>query len=286
MLSLYKLITKTNLKSPTLAFPLIMPLIFVLLYATGIGTGLDQAGVDAMVATFFVTILSVTTMQSGLMGFGINFISIKKSVLLKRIGATELDKKDVIFAVLMYGLTLWLITFVWVIISISLFSAMGVFVSEAGYSITNIKGIDTITGFTDTPYKASMFGWMTGGYINWGRLALATLVMIYASYGLGIFFTAIAKDDQMYMGMAMLYFFFASFMGGIMFPGDTPQWMQYVGYLVPHSYVGPIYDWAAGAEIGSAAGQIPIWKFSLGIIVPVLFGTLVTIAGIKVLKFD
>ncbi len=282
MLSLYKLITKTNLKSPTLAFPLIMPLIFVLLYATGIGKGLDQAGVDALVATFFVTILSVTTLQSGLMGFGINFISIKKSVLLKRIGATELDKKDVIFAVLMYGLTLWLISFVWVIISISLFSAMGVFVSEAGYAMNG----NMIVGMTTDAHKASMFGWMTGGYINWGRLALATLVMIYASYGLGIFFTAIAKDDQMYMGMAMLYFFFTAFMGGIMFPGETPDWMTYVGYFVPHSYVGSIYDWAAGADIGSASGEIPVWEFSLGIIVPVVFGTLVTVAGIKVLKFD
>ncbi len=83
-----------------------MPLIFVLLYATGVSDGLNQAGIDALVAGFFCTIMAVTTMQSGLMGFGINFISIKKSVLLKRIGATELEKRDVILATLLFGLTL------------------------------------------------------------------------------------------------------------------------------------------------------------------------------------
>ncbi len=282
MWSLYKLITKTNLKSPTLAFPLIMPLIFVLLYATGVTAGLDQAGVDALVATFFVTILSVTTMQSGLMGFGINFVSIKKSVLLKRIGATELEKKDVIIALLLYGLTLWLISFVWIILSVSIFSAMGVFTSEAGYILDG----NMIIGVTQDPVSSTAFGWMTDGYINWGRLTLATILMIYASYGLGIFFTAIAKDDQMYMGMAMLYFFFAAFVGGIMFPGPIPSWMEYIGYAVPHSYVGSVYDWAAGANIGSLDEEIPVWQFSLGVIVPVVFGTLVTVAGIKVLKFD
>ncbi len=280
MWSLYKLITKTNIKSPTLAFPLVMPLIFVLLYSTGVADGLKQEQMDVLVAGFFVTILSVMTMQSGLMGFGINFVAIKKSVLLKRIGATELNKAHVIFALLLFGLTLWVITVVWITLVIILFSAMGVFVSQAGLIIDGNLIVDQ----TIDPVKATAFGWMSN--VAWGKLAVATLVMLYASYGLGIFFTAIAKDDQMYMGIAMLYFFLAAFIGGIMFPGDTPEWMEYLGYLVPHSYVGPIYDWAGGADIGSATGEIPAWEFSLGIIVPIVFGTLITFAGIKALKFD
>ncbi len=278
MFSLYKLITKTNIKSPTLAFPLVMPLIFVLLYSVGIPDGLDIVSVNAKVALFFTTILSITTMQSGLMGFGLNFISIKKSVMLKRIGATELSKTDVIIAVLLWGLTLWVISLFWIIAMVSVFSGLGVFVSSAGTHIT-----DGVINATTESAKSTMFGWTS--YINWGRLTLATFVMLYASYGLGVFFTSVAKDDQMYMGMAMFYFFLAGFIGGLMFPSDNlPEWMGYIAYFVPHSYIKPIYMWAGDFNVTiSSVGYL---NFALGIIVPIVFGTLITIAGIKMLKFD
>ncbi len=266
MSSLYKLVTKTNLKSPTLAFPLVMPLVFILLYSVGIDIGLGQEAVDMAVAGFFVTIISITTMQNGLMGFGINFISIKKSVLLKRIGATELSKMDVIIALLLYGLTLWVISMVWITLAIIVFSAMGVFYSAEG----------AVAGAT---------AWMQ--YVNWAKIALSTLVMLVPSYALGLFFTSVAKDDQAYMGMAMLYFFFAGFVGGIMFPPTAlvPHWMQWVGYLVPHSYIGNFYDWSAGYSIG-------IWglgesaTLAVSAIIPLTFGVAITFAAAKTLKFD
>ncbi len=279
--SLYKLITKTNLKSPTLAFPLVMPVIFLLLYSTGVPSGMDQSMIDARVALFYTTILSITTMQSGLMGFGINFISLKKSVMLKRIGATELTKTDVILATALFGLTLWLISFVFITIVISLLSFMHVYSSTAGISI--VGGIASVT---DKTTYATMFGWI--GYINWGRLIFATLVMLYTSYGLGLLFTSSAKDEQSYMGLAMLYFFFAGFIGGLMFPGDIPGWMQAIGYVIPHSYIGNIYDWVAG-------GDITIWNMQnvsngiallLSTIIPIFFGTIFIFAAIKTLKFD
>ncbi len=274
MSSLYKLITKTNLKSPVLAFPLVMPLIFILLYSVGIKGLHSQAEIDALVATFFTTILAIVTMQNGLMGFGINFIAIKKSVLLKRIGATELSKLDVIVAVLFYGLTLWVISFVWIFLVMIIFSAIGIFYSPA----QTFLGIETFPQFT-----ATAFGWIQ--YVNWPRMAIATIVMIIPSYGLGLFFTSVAKEDQMYMGMAMIYFFFAGFVGGIMFPGDTPHWMQLAGYLIPHAYVGNIYDWASGASP-------TIWGLSttstiiVSSIIPIIFGILITAAAAKLLKFD
>lgn len=273
MKSLYKLITTTNLKSPTLAFPLIMPLIFVLLYSVGMSDGMSQLQANQQVAIYFSTILSITTMQSGLMGFGINFISLKKSVLLKRIGATELSKTDVIMAVLLFGLTLWVISVIWIVLMVVFFSAVGVFSSAAG---TYISG-NVIFNISNSTTNATAFGWMA--QISWWKTAIATLVMLYCSYGLGLFITTISKDDQAYMGMAMLYFFFAGFIGGLMFPGDVPNWMVYLGYLVPHSYVGSLYDWVAGQDVAN-------WELALGFIVPILFGTGITFAAIKLLKFD
>ncbi len=265
MWSLYSLITRTNLKSPTIAFPLIMPLIFVLLYSVGIDSNLDKVAIDALVAGFFTTILCVQTMQSGLMGFGINFIAIKKSVLLKRIGATELTKTQVIMALLFYGLTLWVISVVWIFLVMILFSSIGLFYS--------------VDGATGNHVTSSVISWVSN--VNWGKLTLATIVTLYASYGLGLFFTSVAKDDQSYMGMAMLYFFFAGFVGGIMFPptATMPEWMIDFGYIIPHSYVGYLYDWTANYEVEN-------WRLILGVVIPIIFGTLITIVGIKVLKFD
>lgn len=268
MSSLYKLITKTNIKSPIIAFPLVMPLIFLLLYSVLIDVGLGD-DVNNKVASFYVTILSITTMQSGLMGFGINFISIKKSVLLRRIGATELTKFDVISATVLYGLTLYLISFIWIFLAMCIFTSLGVFYSAAG--INNISGIE------NNETVAQLANWLP--LVNWGKLFLITLLMIFVSYSLGMFITTIAKDDQAYMGMAMMYFFFAGMLGGLMFPGDTPDWMRYVGYIVPHSYLDPLYDWASGNEIET-------WEMVCGFVIPITFGSLALGGAIKLLKFD
>ncbi len=258
MKSLYTLITKTNLKSPVIAFPLVMPLIFLLLYSVGIAEGMDQTSINTLVASFFVTILAVMTMQSGLMGFGINFVAIKKSVLLRRIGATELEKKHVVIAVMLYGLTLYVITVVWIFLMMILMSAIGVFYSEGGAT-------------------ATAFGWIQ--YVSWLKLMGATLIMLYASYTLGMLFTSIAKDDQMYMGMAMMYFFLASFIGGLMFPGQSPDWMSYASYLVPHGYIDPLYQWVAGDSLSTADAV-------LGVVIPVLFGTACLFGSIRLLTFE
>ncbi len=281
--SLYKLITKTNLKSPTLAFPLVMPLVFILLYSVTMSGGMTQIEVDATVASFFVALLSITTMQSGIMGFGINFISIKKSVLLRRIGATELKKMDVILAVMLFGLTLYLISFIWLFVATTLFAAMGIFYSAA----ETAGGPDVVAG---------AFAWMQ--QISWAKLLLVTVVMLYTSYSLGMLFTTISKDDQMYMGIGMLYFFMAGFVGGLMFPGQTPEWMNALSLIIPHGYIDSLYDWAAGAQVVNQGGHIfsiydgntlvsiSQFEFAMGFIVPVVFGTACLGASAKLLKFD
>lgn len=277
--SLYKLITKTNLKSPTLAFPLIMPLVFILLYSVGIDPGQDSETVNKLVAGFFVTIFSVTTMQNGLMGFGINFMNIKKSVMLKRIGATELSKMDVILSLLLFGLTLWVISAAWIIICVSMFSALGVFYSA--------DATTALGGLTEGG-KATMFGWTQ--YISWGKVTIATLFMLIPSYALGLFVTSIAKEDQVYMGIAMIYFFFAGFVGGIMFPPTAliPPWMQWFSLLIPHAYVGNFYDWAAGYDVNMMLLKDLSQESALIIsgIVSIVFGIVLTGLAAKYLKFD
>ncbi len=268
MSSLYRLVLKTNIKGPALAFPLTMPLIFVLLYSVLIPNGLDAGMVNNQVALFYVTILSMVTMQSGLMGFGINFIAIKKSILIRRIGATEITKMNVIVAMILFGLTLYAITFIWIFVVMLFFTSIGTF-----YSL----------GADGSHVSATIDGWI--GLLNWGKIILVTLIMLFVSYSIGMFFTTLAKDDQAYMGIAMMYFFFAGFFGGLMIPGTQPEWMNIVGYIVPHGYLDPLYEWTAGSTIGST-GDIAIWEFSLGFIIPIIVGIAALFGSAKYLKFD
>lgn len=274
MKSLYKLITKTNLKSPALAFPLVMPLIFVLLYSIGVEGTKQIEGVnhiinmDLVVAGFLTTILSVQTMQSGLMGFGINFMRIKKSVLLRRIGATKLNKWDVVLAVFFYGLTMWLISTIWILVMITFFNAIGLF-----YSISTIPGVENV--YTTT--KFSFFK-----EINWLKLAASLVVMLLISFSIGLFFTSIAHDASSFQGMAMLYFFLVSFMGGMMFPGEIPGWMTYVGYVLPHVYAGELFKWAAGT-LQPPLSEV---KLALDFVVPLVFTAIFMYGAVKKLKFD
>gem|GEM_PF-3290271 len=112
MLALYKLVAKTNLKSPTISFPLIFPIIIMLLLSTGVVINPDLKSVDNVtqvnnqITNIFVTVVAIVTMQTGLMGFGFNFMNLKKSVMLRRIGATKLKKSEVIGAMIGYGLTI------------------------------------------------------------------------------------------------------------------------------------------------------------------------------------
>ncbi len=64
-----------------------------------------------------------------------------------------------------------------------------------------------------------------------------------------------------------------------MFPSGTPDWMTYLGYVVPHSYVNNIYQWANDMPIKD-------WEIATGIIIPIAFGTLTIWGGAKLLKFD
>ena len=263
MKSLYKLVLKTNIKGPSLAFPLIMPFVFILLYSVMITPGLNQGNVNKIVSSFYIAIVSVITMQSGLMGFGINFTTIKKSVLLRRIGATELSKMDVILAMILFGLTLWVISFIWILLLTVVFTEIGIFYSAPQFE--NGKNV------------VASLEWLQ--LINWGRLIATTLVMLFLSYTMGMFFTTIAPDDQAYMGIAMMYFFFAAFFGGLLMPGDTPAWMEYIGYIVPHGYIDPLYDWVIGKKIEVVSGI-------LGIVIPLIVGTLALFGAAKLLKFD
>lgn len=262
MLKLFKLIAKTNFKSPVIVFPFLMPTIFMLLYSAFTPAGVDAA--QTYVNGIFFTLLAITIMQSGLMGFGFNFMNLKKSVLLRRVGATKMTKAEVLGAFVLYGLALLVINISWSFILFVVLTYAGFFY-PAGTSMSEGIHID----------------W---GYMTWdmfGKVVLASLIGTYLSYGVGLFLVSISKNINMFQGLTSMYFFATSILGGMMMPtGSTPQWMVDIGYALPHVYFSHLFDWAKGATTLDAL------NLSLDIAIPLTVGTIATVASIKFLKFD
>lgn len=267
MKDIYKLVTKTNIKTPLVLFPIIFPTIFLLMYSALIHNGKSGIEIDQLVAGFFCTALAIQTMHSGFLSYGVVFIALKRSVLLKRMGSTEMNKLDIILGIAFFGLTLWIISLIWVFLLTIFMCWIGMF-----YSVHNNILDDSITHVTTT----GVIEWMK--YISWGKLAVTTLIMLVTSYSIGLLLTTISRDEQMYLGLGFLVFIVSGFFGGIMFPSASPDWMSYIGYIVPHSYIDNLYDWANGK-------QVPTYEIVLGVLIPITTSVVCITLGTKLLKF-
>ncbi len=263
MFSLYKLILKTNIKSPVIMFPILMPLIFLLMFAGSI----DANAVNTSV----LAVLSITVMQSGLMGFGFNFMGLKKSILLKRIGATKITKFEAMMGIALYALTLFVISTTWTFILAEIF---------------------TVTNF----FPGEGFIW---GDVAWGSLAFGVVIGLFLSYALGMMFLSFSKDDQQYSMLVMFYFFLASFLGGMLIPNGSAniEWMRYVGYAIPNVYSSHlmsaagygvdfvnIFNFSAGYTYNGLA--VEGWEAALNVFVPIVIGIVAILTSIKFFKWD
>ena len=262
MFAIYKLILRTNIKSPSIAFPLVMPFMFMLILSPGFtNSELSTAGI--------ISLLAVGTMQAGLMGFGFTFISLKKSILLRRIGATQITKTQVLSGIGLYGLSLWAVQLIWTFTWAFLF---GLF----------------------------MFEPMNWGSIHLGVLILSLFLGAFVSFPLGMLFATISKDDLQFGIYQMFYFFFASFFGGMLIPNVNIEWMRYVGYCIPSVYnshmftavgnginITQIFDFSNGYYLPSLGGlHIHGWEVALNFFIPIVSGVTFIGLSIKLLKWD
>ncbi len=270
MFSLYKLVLKTNVKSPSIMFPIIMPLIFLLIFSPGF-TNLESVNIGV------VSIIAVTTMQSGLMGFGFTFIGLKKSILLKRIGSTKITKFGALMGVALYGLTLFVFTTIWTFILVFLFSVSKFFGQNGGL----------------------YFVWAN---ISWGVLIVSMILGLFVSYSIGMLILSVSKDDQQYSLLVMFYFFLASFLGGMLIPTSSNiEWMKNVGFLIPNVYnshmfqavgasknLGDVFNFANGYSYDTFLGEVfvPGWEAALNFFVPIIAGTIALSMSVKLFKWD
>lgn len=281
MLSVYKLITKTNLKSPVIAFPLLMPIVLLFLFSINISS-------EEELANALVTLIALITLQAGIFGFGFTFLEMRKSVLLRRVGATKITKQEVMFAILFYGITIWLITIVWTLGFASILSVSGFFRDDNG----NVLHI---------PWAE----------ITWSIVGLATILSLILSFPLGLLFVSLSKNEQQFSFYASTYFFAVAFLGGMFFPNAGITWMKYTSYLIPHSYnlhmyqagafgvaFTDIFNWSSGysytfTTIDVSTGlletvtvEVPGWEAALNFWVPIAVGGAALGGAAKMFKWD
>lgn len=252
MSALYKLILKTNIKSPALAFPLVTPIVFVLVFVTGTN---DQE----LTASFF-KIISIMLMQSGTFGFGFNMIALKKSIMLKRIGATKVTKPQVLVASIFYGWTMLLISLIWT---------------------TSFTFILSASGYYQSPIDGHTLHMDFGSIVNWGYIVLGMIISILVSYSIGIMFVSLARTDEQFAMMAMFYLFFTILLAGLLINNEIRQeipWMVWIGYFNPTVWANDIINFGV---IGANTEEL--W---LEIVVPILFAAAAIGISLKTFKWD
>lgn len=211
MWALIKLQAKTMIKNPASLFMLIMPLIFVSIMGTSMAEN-DQAYTQIIGNVITMNLIAVTMMT-----FGYTLFEMKKSIIMKRIGSTQITKTRAMMAFFAWTSVVGTFTIVWTMIVAQIFASAGA-----------------------TPN----FLW---GSIHWGSFFYALVVGTILSLAIGFFFVSISPNLEVFNMAASMYMMLNMFLGGLFLPG-TADWMRYVSYALPHTFVGGLMKTAFSGE--------------------------------------
>ncbi len=162
--------------------------------------------------TMISSIALLMVASSAINTFGISFFEMKESVLLKRIGATEITQLQAIASFVLWGMTSMLLIIGWMALLI---------------------GICQIPAFAQ----------LTGGVLyvlpetwknaNWIGVIVAILITMISFYAIAMFFVSITGNSNSYQIMSTFYFFLISFLGGAYTPNADIVWMNVISFLSP-----------------------------------------------------
>lgn len=221
MWALFKLQLKTYFKNPAWMMGYIIITLLLSVFAE-----ITIAPYTQSVAS----VLAISLISIGMMRFAFELMELRKSVIFKRIGSTSITKPQAMF---------------------SLFSFSGfTFSLQLAYAFGLVAIFDT-TGYAS-------FDWTL---INWGGFFYAIIIGLALSLSLGFFFVAISGGIEQLNMYAMIYFFLASFLGGLFFPGLNSDWMTWVGLFIPHTYISNmINDSFLGQNVFDLTGGYQVTK--------------------------
>lgn len=176
-----------------------------------------------MNVTILSSIMLLMIGVSSLNTFGLSFYSMKDSVLMRRIGSTEITKFEAMVAFIGWGITTMLLNFCLI----------------AG--IVGICQLDAVANATDGMLWVDPTVWENA---NWLQMFLVFVLTTIALYTLTIMFVSISKNATMYQMTAMIYFFIVTFLGGGLTPTANREWMDIVSYLSPIGWGTDLFNYA------------------------------------------
>ncbi len=217
--------------------------------------------------------------SSAINTFGMSFFEMKQSVLLKRIGATEISKLQAVVSFILWGMT-------------SMFFILGWMMFWIG--ICQIPGVASITNGLLWVDKS------VWNNINWIGIISAVLITMISFYAIAFFFVSISKNSTSYQMTATFYFFFISFLGGAYTPNADRLWMDVISFMSPLGWGtdlmtaafhgGNVFNIVDGFEYYPIIGGDPIVVDNLKAIgeigLPILYGGLAAGFSAKFFKWD
>lgn len=232
MWALIKLQAKTMIKNPASFMMVIMPVLFIGIMGTSTPQTTDSF--TQIVGNVITMNLIAVTMMT----FGYTLFEMKKSIIMKRIGSTQITKTRAMMAFFAWSSVVGLFTIFWTMAVASIFTLSGAVGQTIG----------------DT-YVAAKFSW---GNINWVSFVYGIIVGTLLSLVVGFFMVSISSNLEVFNMISMLYMMLNMFLGGLFLPGQAP-WMEYVAYALPHSYIADIMGAAfKGGDVFNAINGVPV----------------------------
>ncbi len=287
MWALYKLQAKAWFSNLFNKIDFLMTLLFLVVLGSFIVVQPGVKGNDTIISSMNVTMISSIVLlmvaSSSINTFGISFFEMKESVLLKRIGATNISKFGAVGSFILWGMTSMLMLLGWMFI---------------------------IVGFCQIPSISEGTGgmlWVSGETwrnVNWVGVIIAILITMISFYAIAFFFVSINKNATGYQMMATFYFFLISFLGGAYTPNADRVWMDTISFLSPlgwgrdlmtHSMMGQnvfnfngssVYDEILVAGVSVHKNYMSVWQQAGMFAMPIIYGGLAGVSSAKFFKWD
>ncbi len=217
--------------------------------------------------------------SSAINTFGISFFEMKESVLMKRIGATNITKLGAVTSFILWGMTSMVFIIGWMAIIIGFCQIPGI--AEATGGVLYVSGD-------------------IWSQVNWVGVFAAIIITMVSFYAIAFFFVSISKNSMAYQMTATFYFFLISFLGGAYTPNADRMWMDIVSFMSPLGWGtdlmtyslqgGDVFNWANGFDLMNPMTgmkeHIDGLKLAGTICMPVIFGSLAAGFSAKFFKWD
>ncbi|NQX83895.1 MAG: ABC transporter permease [Mycoplasmataceae bacterium] len=297
MWSVIKLQAKAYRNSVGPVFTFVFSLIFLLLF-----------GSTQPLYSLVPSMVGMSIANISMFSFGNNFIELKNSSVVKRMGSTPITKTEFITGMIIWNVFLILVSITWMMFVAWVFAFIPGFLytsevvqtlpnttgsipvvgeeislSFSGMDITGVvQSVDPTTGAI-TLLTSPEF---TYGNIQWGWFIYGIIESLFMGMAIAFMLTTFAKTVQGFSLVSSLYvFILVSMLGGVFIPSSAinGSWLQYAQYISPVAYGNTLLRDAFAGGIGDGwFGAAPLQTMS--VFMPWIFGA--AAFGVSVKNFS